>query len=74
MNTKPTRQIIGYITRDGDLRLLHTTDRTPTYIEPTPLQRQTGRALDGLNLLLLAIIIVLTANIAGIALGHLLVN
>lgn len=74
MNTKPTRQIIGYITRDGDLRLLHTTDRTPTYIEPAPLQKQTGRALDRLTLLLLAIIIVLTANIAGIALGHLLVN
>lgn len=74
MNTKPARQIIGYITHDGDLRLLHTTDRTPTYIEPTPLQKHTGRALDGLNLLLLAIIIVLTANIAGIALGHLLIN
>ncbi len=74
MNTKPTRQIIGYITHNGDLRLLHTTDRTPTYIEPTPLQKQTGRALDGLNLLLLAIVLVLTASIAGIALGHLLVN
>ena len=74
MNTKPTRQIIGYITHNGDLRLLHTTDRTPTYIEPTPLQKQAGRALDGLNLLLLAIVLVLTASIAGIALGHLLVN
>ena len=74
MNTKPTRQIIGYITHDGDLRLLHTTDRTPTYIEPTPGQKRTGRALDRLNLLLLAIIIVLTANIAGIAIGHMIVN
>lgn len=74
MTTRPARQIIGYITRDGDLRLLHTTDRTPTYIEPTPLQKHTGRALDRLNLLLIAIIIVLTANIAGIAIGHLLVN
>lgn len=74
MNTKPTRQIIGHITPDGDLHLLHTTDRTPTYIEPTPLQKRTGRALDRLNLLLLAIILVLTTSIAGIALGHLLVN
>lgn len=74
MTTKPTRQIIGYITHDGDLRLLHTTDRTPTYIEPTPLQKHTVRALDRLTLLLLAIILVLTASIAGIALGHLLVN
>lgn len=74
MNTKPTRQIIGYITHDGDLRLLHTTDRTPTYIDPTPQQKRVGSTLDRLNLLLLAIIIVLTANIAGIAIGHLLVN
>lgn len=74
MNTKPTRQIIGYITPGGDLRLLHTTDRTPTYIEPTPLQKHTVRALDRLNLLLLAIILALTASIAGIALGHMIVN
>lgn len=74
MTTRPTRQIIGYITRNGDLRLLHTTDRTPTYIEPSPTQRRAGTALDRLNLLLLAIILALTASIAGIALGHLLVN
>ena len=74
MTTRPTRQIIGYITHDGDLRLLHTTDRTPAYIDPIPLQKQTGRALDGLNLLLLAIVLVLTASIAGIALGHMIIN
>lgn len=74
MNTKPTRQIIGYITHDGDLRLLRTTDRTPTYIEPSPAQKRVSTALDRLTLLLLAIVLVLTANIAGIALGHLLIN
>lgn len=74
MTTRPTRQIIGYITHDGDLRLLHTTDRTPTYIEPTPLQKHTVRTLDRLTLLLLAIVLVLTASIAGIAIGHMIVN
>lgn len=74
MTTRPTRQIIGYITPGGDLRLLHTTDRTPTYIEPTPLQKHTVRALDRLTLLLLAIVLVLTASIAGIAIGNMIVN
>lgn len=74
MTTKPTRQIIGYITHDGDLRLLRTTDRTPTYIEPSPAQKRVITALDRLTLLLLAIVLALTASIAGIAIGHMIVN